>query len=696
MRRALPKRVAILGGGAGALSAAFELTDRPGHEDRFEITVYQTGFRLGGKGASGRNLARQARIEEHGLHLWLGCYENAFRTMRRCYDELGRPPTAPLATWDRAFTPWPVAGVMERVGGDWLHWVGHFRRNDAVPGQGGAFLSPLDLVAQGIELLRGLFSTVPPTLGDQPASSLARSFRALARAARLPDEGDIGARLLGAALRAASAGLPSERLRLPSLVDAAREHLWRRVSARVERSTALRRLWITADLTATVIRGLVVDDVARHGFDALDRWDLVEWLLRHGASPLVASSGFVRGMYDFAFADHARRTPAETIAAGAMIRLMLRMMFNYRGSMFYRMEGGMGDVVFAPLYEVLRRRGVRFEFFHEVQRLGLSPDGRAVDAIEVDRQVRLRPGLAEYAPLIDIDGLPCWPSEPLFDQIERGAELAAGGHNLEAWGHGVPPAERRTLRRGRDFDEVVLGIALGALPPLCAELIDARPAWRAMFEHLPTVATQSMQLWLEEDPRALGWGGDPAVIDALAQPFNTYADMGHVLAHERWPSGGPRGLAYLCGPLPSADPAEVRGNAERWLTENAHVLWPRAGSPGRFDYGALHDPERRSGPARLETQYLRANVAPSDRYVRAPRGSTQYRLHPARSGFDNLYLAGDWTWTGMNLGNVEAAVTSGMLASRAIAGYPERVAWADDGIARAPGGARPQAPMDSQ
>ena len=26
----------------------------------------------------------------------------------------------------------------------------------------------------------------------------------------------------------------------------------------------------------------------------------------------------------------------------------------------------MGDVVFAPYYEVLRRRGVRFEFFHRV------------------------------------------------------------------------------------------------------------------------------------------------------------------------------------------------------------------------------------------------------------------------------------------------------------------------------------------
>ena len=43
------------------------------------------GWRLGGKGASGRGVAD--RIEEHGLHLWMGFYENAFRLMRDCYEE---------------------------------------------------------------------------------------------------------------------------------------------------------------------------------------------------------------------------------------------------------------------------------------------------------------------------------------------------------------------------------------------------------------------------------------------------------------------------------------------------------------------------------------------------------------------------------------------------------------------------------
>ena len=43
------------------------------------------GWRLGGKGASSCNKALGNRVEEHGLHLWFGFYENAFDLMRKTY-----------------------------------------------------------------------------------------------------------------------------------------------------------------------------------------------------------------------------------------------------------------------------------------------------------------------------------------------------------------------------------------------------------------------------------------------------------------------------------------------------------------------------------------------------------------------------------------------------------------------------------
>src|SRR5690242_17613117 len=127
-----PVRVAVIGGGCAALTAAFELT-RPEHEGRYEITVYQMGWRLGGKGASGRGESN--RIEEHGLHLWMGFYENAFRVMRECYEERHRAyPNCRFAEWREAFRPAPDVGVADRTKDGWAFWMAHFPPGQGEPG----------------------------------------------------------------------------------------------------------------------------------------------------------------------------------------------------------------------------------------------------------------------------------------------------------------------------------------------------------------------------------------------------------------------------------------------------------------------------------------------------------------------------------------------------------------------------------
>ena len=127
-----PLRVAIVGGGCAALTAAFELT-RPKHHGRYDVTVYQMGWRLGGKGASGRGVAN--RIEEHGLHLWMGFYENAFRLMRDCYGERRASfPGCRFADWRDAFRPAPDVGVADRDGRSWAFWLAHFPPGQGDPG----------------------------------------------------------------------------------------------------------------------------------------------------------------------------------------------------------------------------------------------------------------------------------------------------------------------------------------------------------------------------------------------------------------------------------------------------------------------------------------------------------------------------------------------------------------------------------
>ncbi len=130
------RRVAILGGGAGSLAAAFELTATPELRERYDVTIYQLGWRLGGKGASGRReIAGAQRIEEHGLHVWFGFYENAFDVIRRVYEELDRPADAPLRTWLDAFHPTNKVVLCDDTEDDrWIPRHFTFPDNDGVPG----------------------------------------------------------------------------------------------------------------------------------------------------------------------------------------------------------------------------------------------------------------------------------------------------------------------------------------------------------------------------------------------------------------------------------------------------------------------------------------------------------------------------------------------------------------------------------
>ena len=77
------RRVAILGGGAGAMTGAYYLSCTPERRARFDVTVYQMGWRLGGKGANGRRADAADRIEEHGLHVWGGSTTTHFARCAR-------------------------------------------------------------------------------------------------------------------------------------------------------------------------------------------------------------------------------------------------------------------------------------------------------------------------------------------------------------------------------------------------------------------------------------------------------------------------------------------------------------------------------------------------------------------------------------------------------------------------------------
>jgi hypothetical protein len=86
-----------------------------------------------------------------------------------------------------------------------------------------------------------------------------------------------------------------------------------------------------------------------------------------------------------------------------------------------------------------------------------------------------------------------------------------------------------------------------------------------------------------------------------------------------------------------------------------------------------------AGAERFGHQYWRPNIDPTERYVLAVAGSTQYRIRADQSGFSNLYLAGDWIRNGFDTpGCIESAVISGRQAARAISGRSFKIVGETD------------------
>jgi uncharacterized protein with NAD-binding domain and iron-sulfur cluster len=685
------------------MAAAFELT-RPALRGRYDVTVYQMGWRLGGKGASGRG--PHGRIEEHGLHLWMGYYENAFRLMRECYAELERDPAkVRIARWSDAFFPANFNAVMDwSPSGQWLPWVVNFAPTPGLPGDPGApRWSVADYMARAAGLLRTLLQTLGtstpsgprredlfPEIGPEPitAETLSDAFGRLLRYGALAGLGAAveAVQVLEGALRMAPV-FPQSLL--SQFFDAIEGALRARLSALTEKDDGVRRLWEVVDLLLAVLRGgirfrLIFDP---RGFDAIDDYDSREWLRLNGASPGSIDSAFMRSLYDLAFAYEGGNPDRPSIAAGSALRGALRAFFTYRGAFFWKMRAGMGDIVFAPLYEVLRRRGVRFEFFHKLARVRLSPREAGGDphvtALDFEVQARTRDG-AEYRPLVDVQGLPCWPSQPDYGQLVDGDQIRSEAWDLESQWDDRRSGER-TVHVAEDFDMVVLGVPVGTVPYVCQEILERDERWRDMVEHVKSVPTQAFQVWLDRDARGLGWKGGQVNISGFVEPFDTWADMTHLGTEEAWPSR-PGSIAYFCnvledvrgGAAPGFVESEyerVRANAVRFLDGDVAHLWPASRSTrGSFCWdsllGADGRPSDRADPSSFGSQFWTANVRPSDRYSQALPGSARYRISPLDRAYDNLTVAGDWTRCGLNMGCVEAAVMSGMLAAHAIAESP--------------------------
>jgi len=720
------KKIAILGGGMASLSAAYELTDYEGWQDKYEITLYQVGWRLGGKTSTGRGPCD--RVEEHGIHILQGWYDTTFRLLRSVYDERKGKKLAPGSPLQDLFKDGLMANnttlLTEFIPelGKWVNWPLIFPETKEQPGIG----EPLPMWSM---IRKGLALTLEMLLGSPYAKNIGPvakwildhffpdylnhtnpglSLKPGCSSALLkPLTGLIerGARkefanIIAAIEKLDDAGTGNEHKKHNIVLELIEKHIrhieqeglpWK------EGETPRRHVAIAICFAYYNIKGVLKDvydpETKQFDFAKIDKYDYREWLGMQGAPQWLADSVIVRFFYTGTFANLINET-GGAVAAGTALQFFAKSV-GYKGSFVYQMVYGTGEVMIMPLYEVLKNRGVQFKFFHKIEQVHYATGG-LIETISYAEQVRLI--VPEYNPVKKIMNgtLSAWPAEPLYDQINPTdvERLKAGKISLEDPWANWTDYKNGQLQKGVDFDEVILGIPLGTLKTICNEIIDKEERWKLMADNVVTTPTQSAQLWFLPKLEDLGfdlasWGlpqqySAPNVV-VYQNPMYSWLDSSLVLPNEDWPADQrPNFLAYFTGPYVLRKPLppftkhayqakeneRLKDAFEQWLLDNAGWFWPKGTTylyPQGLNFQLLADVNKSTdGYSRFASQFFRANVRPTDHYTLSVPNSALYRLKAGASGFDNLFLCGDWIDFGGNVGYIDGTIQSGQQAAQAL------------------------------
>jgi len=679
----MKEKVAILGGGIGSLTTAFELAQQKNEqgESKYDITVYQLGWRLGGKLATGRNQERGQRIEEHGIHGFLGAYYNAGELMGKVFKHLSsiKGLSGFYTKFDDAFLKQNTVIMWKNEEAQWDPWK--------------ITIPPNDKSYDDVHIVSDYRERIV---------SIIKIF-----ADQMLESNNYIAKFLGRRLLSELEKRALDFDRLGDWIVNVLARIWHFVRPFLQlylylfRSSKVRQLFIVADFNFALLVGFFNDDIRQKGFASIDHQNYAGWLKKHGAANLTIESSFAKNTPDITYNFKGGDTTKEAeMAAGSFLQWSLRL-YGFIGSFVMAFKAGSGESVLAPIYRSLKEEGVKFEFFNKVTNLNVCTKQKIIQSVDIDIQATVK-GKIEYQPLIGpVANLMCWPSQPIFMQLEEGSELKAQDINLESWWSPWKNVGKKTLRAGEDYDHLVLGISIGAHQFVCKELVKDKSnkplvsgsayhsRWEAMVEEIETVQTQAMQLWFEDAmPVYLNKSlklppNDKWVSGTFAAPVQGHVDFSDLIPAEEWPKDGPKGIFYICGPqkdtgfpsfsdvgFPKSQNDMAKKVSIEYLNTYSGPVLPGATLKNGFDFSRLYDPSGATDEKAFDYQYWRSNIDPSERYVTVLPGASQYRLHAWESGYSNLSLSGDWTNTGLNVGSVEGTVMGGRLAAYAISSSP--------------------------
>ncbi|MEP2771572.1 MAG: NAD(P)-binding protein [Fulvivirga sp.] len=715
------KKIAVLGSGMSSLAATYELTSYPNWQDHYDITIYQMGWRLGGKTATGRG--PKERIQEHGIHIAQGWYENAFRLIQDAYKECetnNLMPDSPFKSWRDAFEEESTTLLthFDKETGKWIKKNIIFPSNDYVPGQGGP-LPFSAIIEKAIKLVVEILFDKNPNSPGLLAHAKKQQIQPIQQHSVWTKIKDlIGVRhieqtvqheaehyfnhLVALIQHMVSEKDAQKRLSVQNIIAELLKDIGGWFSKLVHGLEAIDQhfYWIVvfAEFGITNIKGILLDvfDPAKGElhYDKINHLDYREWLSQHGASQQLLESAIVRFLYVGTFHNLTGPKQQGALAAGVGLHF-LTLSMGYKGAFVWKFKAGTADTMITPIYLVLKDRGVKFKFFHKVKQVHYSESGE-IEEISMAEQVSLKNN--SYTPTYKFKGIEVWPGEPLYDQIEddQAKKLQANDIDLEMAWTNWKDANELTLHKGQEFDYAILGIpidVLGGKQGICKEIIAKNNKWNAMYNHVKSIPTMSMQLWLKPGLKELGmnlkeWGfpeGSRPNLVTYASPQYSWIDMSQVMPYENWNGDKPGLLVYYTGSFldPEVVPAfddvqypeqqkeRVMRISEQWLRDNMGWFFKQATTgeyPEGIDFDIIFDFSEVATTdfAKLKTQYFRANVNPTDRYTLSLPGTNKYRLKADETGFENLVITGDWIDFGVNVGYYEGAIIAGLKAGQCI------------------------------
>lgn len=669
--------VAVLGAGPAGLACAWLLGNPQGadgpawhHPDdpefKVQVTLVEQECQPGGKAASVRNLTDGGRrIEEHGLHVLMGCYRNllgivhalgacgalsAADTTRIALGNGADPAQAlqlQLGSWRAQANPQTLAKWLSEDGliGD-INWR-RFDLPDITSEWLERALDPMWLdnqssyfrafvhQAQTRHVARPMLRTVlsqwqrlrrlaPNVDGAESTPALARvAMQGLLQRLVLADI------TLAAGLQEQPAqGDPQPRL--PGPVAPLAELL--RGLARValpadDPDPAVRLAGELLELACTVMIGLESadlfpawtldhpDHLLQQGYaewtrglqDRLDGQTFACWLDQHGSPGFGHRSRVVVALASALF------TTAEEIAAGTFVHGLARLLLTYEAHPYHRMKGGTGEAVIGPLFQALQAQGATLRLGTRVEALQLAQDGD---------QSYVQAATVRPVSQVDAADFGHWnPSVP---------------PDLPGWRHPMSCQPLQAHAEPLAADAFVL-----AMPPFGGTVAGLPEPLNTTLGQVQHCATLGLQHWTTADPLFPG-----AIQAGLADPLQCVAAMDHLAGGEG--AGYEHAPAYYCGHVDDGLAAAWHADnnlATTWLQQHATNFQPG---------DQAHRP------------YVRVNLVGSQRYGLAGPASQAARSQLERPGVQNLWLAGDWTRTAFNCGAIEAAVTSGLEAAASV------------------------------